>query len=89
MARYINIDDFKEFLPEHLVASFDGYFEENKLQMYKDVRIDENGNETVRGYRFGEPWVAMALYTEGGYKTQTEALTRWYNELQEQGQTNS
>lgn len=70
------------------MASFDGYFEENKLQMYKDVRIDENGKETVRGYRFGEPWAAMALYTEGGFKTQQEALTRWYNELQEQGQTN-
>lgn len=85
MARYINIDDFKEFLPEHLVASFDGYFEENKLQMYKEFRIDEDGNEKIVGYRFGEPWVAMALYTEGGYKTQQEALTRWYNELQEQG----
>ena len=89
MARYINIDDFVEFLPKHLVDSFDGYFEENKLQMYKEVRIDENGKEKIVGYRFGEPWVAMALYTEGGYKTQQEALTRWYNELQEQGQTNS
>lgn len=83
MARYINIDDFKEFLPEHLVASFDGYFEENKLQMYKEVRIDEDGNEKIVGYRFGEPWVAMALYTEGGFKTQQEALVRWYNELQD------
>ena len=89
MPRYINIDDFIEFLPEHLVDSFDGYFEENKLQMYKEVRIDENGNEKIVGYRFGEPWAAMALYTEGGFKTQQEALVRWYNELQEQGQTNS
>ena len=80
MARYINIDDFVEFLPEHLVASFDGYIEENKLQMYKEVRIDENGNEKIVGYRFGEPWVAMALYTEGGFKTQTEALKRWYEQ---------
>lgn len=85
MARYINIDDFVEFLPKHLVDSFDGYFEENKLQMYKEVRIDENGNEKIVGYRFGEPWVAMALYTEGGFKTQKEALIRWYNELQDQG----
>lgn len=83
MARYINIDDFKQFLPEHLVASFDGYFEENKLQMYKEVRIDENGNEKIAGYRFGEPWAAMALYTEGGFKTEREALVRWYNELQD------
>lgn len=80
MARYINIDDFKEFLPEHLVASFDGYFEENKLQMYKEVRIDEDGNEKIVGYRFGEPWAAMALYTLGGFKTQTEALKRWYEQ---------
>lgn len=80
MTRYINIDDFKEFLPEHLVASFDGYFEENKLQMYKEVRIDENGNEKIVGYRFGEPWVAMALYTGGGFKTETEALKRWYEQ---------
>ena len=80
MARYINIDDFVEFLPEHLVASFDGYIEENKLQMYKEVRIDENGNEKIVGYRFCEPWVAMALYTEGGFKTQTEALKRWYEQ---------
>lgn len=86
MARYINIDDFIEFLPEHLVASFDGYFEENKLQMYKDVRIDDNGNEIVRGYRFGEPWVAMALYTDGGFKTQTEALKRWYQDMQKEEQ---
>jgi len=83
MARYINIDDFVEFLPKHLVDSFDGYFEENKLQMYKEVRIDENGNEKIVGYRFGEPWAAMALYTEGGFKTEREALVRWYNELQD------
>ena len=83
MPRYINIDDFIEFLPEHLVDSFDGYFEENKLQMYKEVRIDENGNEKIVGYRFGEPWAAMALYTEGGFKTEKEALVRWYNELQD------
>lgn len=81
MARYINIDDFVEFLPKHLVASFDGYFEENKLQMYKEVRIDEDGNEKIVGYRFGEPWVAMALYTEGGFKTEKEALVRWYHEI--------
>lgn len=81
MARYINIDDFKEFLHEHLVDSFDGYFEENKLQMYKEVRIDEDGNEKIVGYRFGEPWAAMALYTEGGFKTEKEALVRWYNEM--------
>lgn len=80
MPRYINIDDFKEFLPEHLMDSFDGYFEENKLQMYKEVRIDEDGNEKIVGYRFGEPWVAMALYTEGGFKTETEALKRWYEQ---------
>ena len=81
MDRYINIDDFVEFLPKHLADSFDGYFEENKLQMYKEVRIDEDGNEKIVGYRFGEPWVAMALYTEGGFKTQKEALVRWYNEI--------
>lgn len=85
LPRYINIDDFMEFLPENLVDSFDGYFEENKLQMYSEVRVDDEGNQKVVGYRFGEPWVAMALYTEGGFKTQQEALARWYNELQEQG----
>ena len=50
------------------------------MQMYKDVRIDDNGKETVRGYRFGESWVATALYMEGGFKTETEALMRWYQD---------
>ena len=49
--------------------------------MYKEVRIDEDGNEKIVGYRFGEPWAAMALYTEGGFKTEREALVRWYNEI--------
>lgn len=80
MPRYINIDDFIEVLPQYMAELFDGYFEENKLQMYKEVRIDEDGNEKIVGYRFGEPWVAMALYTEGGFKTETAALKRWYEQ---------
>lgn len=48
--------------------------------MYKEVRIDEDGKEKIVGYRFGEPWVAMALYTEGGFKTEAQALMRWYQD---------
>lgn len=100
MAKYVNLDEVKEIIEygyENCGGDYfysliydvlDRYAEENKLQMYKDVRIDENGKETVRGYRFGEPWAATALYMEGGYKTETEALKRWYQELQKEGQKN-
>ena len=81
MARYINLDDLLDEFPEF--SSLEQYLDKQKLQMYREVRIDEDGNEKIVGYRFGEPWVAMALYTEGGFKTQKEALVRWYNELQD------
>ena len=28
-------------------------------------------------YRYGEEWVAMQLYMEGGYKTPEEAIEAW------------
>lgn len=82
MARYINLDDLLDEFPEF--SSLEQYLDEQKLQMYREVRIDEDGNEKIVGYRFGEPWVAMALYTEGGFKTETEALKRWYQDMQKE-----
>lgn len=37
-------------------------------------------------YRYGEPWVAMQLAMEGGYKTSEEAEKAWfeYNERQKE-----
>ena len=32
-------------------------------------------------YRYGEPWVAMQLYVEGGYKTPEEAKAAWVDYL--------
>lgn len=78
MPRYINLDDLLDEFPEF--SSLESYLNDQKLQMYSEVRVDDEGNQKVVGYRFGEPWVAMALYTEGGFKTEKEALMRWYQD---------
>lgn len=47
-------------------------------QMYIDYR---DGKPVA--YRYGEPWVAMQLYMEGGYPTEEEALAEWEREKEE------
>ena len=49
--------------------------EEDKLALYTQYR---NGKPV--GYRYGEPWVAMQLAIEGGYKTPKEAMEAWERE---------
>lgn len=53
----------------------------DNLQMYTEYR---NGEPVA--YRYGEPWVAMQLYCEGGYKTPEEAIAAWEREENEQCQ---
>lgn len=84
--RYVNADVVWKKLTQviddqELLEKLDFIIEENKLQMYHEVRMDEEGNERIAGYRFGEPYEAMALYMEGGFKTEQEALKRWYQKL--------
>ena len=84
--RYVNADVVwkaltREIYDQDLLEKLDVIIEENKLQMYREVRRDEEGNERIAGYRFGEPYEAMALYMEGGFKTEQEALERWYQKL--------
>lgn len=50
-------------------------------QLYKEVRIDADGNETVLGYAYGEPWVEQALYM-GDLRFDTEEEARdWWNKI--------
>lgn len=35
-------------------------------------------------YRYGESWVAVQLYCEGGYKTPEEAIAAYERELKEE-----
>lgn len=84
--RYVNADVIWKKLTrviddQELLGELDFIIEENKLQMYHEVRRDEEGNERIAGYRFGEPYEAMALYMEGGFKTEQEALKKWYQKL--------
>lgn len=45
-------------------------------QMY----VEYHGDTPV-GYRYGEDWVAMQLYVEGGYPTPEEAIEAWEREV--------
>ena len=45
------------------------------LQMYVEYRGD-----VPVAYRYGEPWVAMQLFVEGGYPTPEEARAAWERE---------
>lgn len=47
----------------------------DKPQMYIEYR---DGKPV--GYRYGEPWKAMQLYCEGGYKTPEEAIAEYERE---------
>lgn len=81
--RYVNAKELLDFLEDNEGASFDdikAYVEEIKLQMYTSVVCNEDGSTRVIGYRFGEPFEASALYFEGGFKTEQEALEKWYKE---------
>lgn len=46
-----------------------------ELQMYVEYRDGK-----PYGYRYGEDWVAMQLYCEGGYRTEEEAIAAWERE---------
>ena len=46
--------------------------------MYVDHR---NGKPAA--YRYGEPWVAMQLFMEGGFDTPEEAKAAWEKEKME------
>ena len=45
-------------------------------QMYVEYR---NGKPV--GYRYGEEWVAMQLFMEGGYPTEAEAIAAYEKEV--------
>jgi len=36
-------------------------------------------------YRYGEDWVAMQLYVEGGYPTEEDAIAAWEEEQKRGG----
>ena len=77
--RYISIYDVFDMFPE--IGQYEKWFDENKLQMYKEVRRDKEGNEFVAGYRFGEPAQAAMLFFEGSrFETEEEAMLAWYKE---------
>lgn len=44
-------------------------------QMYIEYR-----NGKPHAFRYGEKWVAMQLYIEGGYPTEAEAIAAWERE---------
>ena len=44
-------------------------------QMY----VEYHGDTPV-AYRYGEEWVAMQLFMEGGYPTKEEAIAAWERE---------
>ena len=47
-------------------------------QLYVMGRIDENGNQRIIGYAYGESWVAQALYmNDWKYNTEAEAREAW------------
>jgi hypothetical protein len=53
----------------------------NNVQLYTEY-ITTSDNETLpRGYRFGEEWVSMQLYMEGGFGSEEEAILYWYKEV--------
>lgn len=43
-----------------------------EYKMYTKYR----GSEPI-AYRYGEPWVAMQLFMEGGFETEEEAIEDW------------
>lgn len=47
-------------------------------ELYTEKRIDENGNETIVGYAYGEEWVAMAMFMgDIRFDTEEEAKAWW------------
>ena len=44
--------------------------------MSEELYIEYRNGVPV-AYRYGEEWVAMELYMEGGYKTEAEAREAW------------
>ena len=53
--------------------------EEENLQLYVKYDMDEDGEERIIGYVYGEPWVAQALYMDDlCFDTEKEAKEWWY-----------
>lgn len=47
-------------------------------ELYIAQRVDENGNITITGYAYGEPWVAQALMMDDiRFDTEEEAKAWW------------
>lgn len=52
--------------------------EKKELELYIAQRIDEDGNITITGYAYGEPWVAEALFMDDiRFDTEEEAKAWW------------
>lgn len=50
------------------------------LQLYTKYR-----DGVPVAYRYGDEWVAMQLYMEGGYPTPEEAIKAWEAEIKTSG----
>ena len=52
--------------------------EENTVELYTAMRVDEHGNKIITGYAYGEPWVAQALLMDDiRFDTAEEAKAWW------------
>jgi hypothetical protein len=50
----------------------------SEVKMYTKVEVDDDGNQTVVGYAYGEEWVAMGLYMDDiQFDTPEEAIAWW------------
>lgn len=53
----------------------------NNVHLYTGY-ITTSDNETLpHGYRFGEAWVSVQLYMDGGFDSEEEAILYWYKEV--------
>lgn len=47
-------------------------------ELYVAVRQHDDGTEEIYGYAYGDPWVAMGLYTDDiRFDTEEEAKAWW------------
>ena len=47
-------------------------------ELYVAVRKRDDGTEEIYGYAYGDPWVAMGLYTDDiRFDTEEEAKAWW------------
>ena len=56
-------------------------FDAECVQLYTAHRTSEDGTDTITGYAYGPPWVAMALYMDDiKFDTPEAAIAWWENE---------